>query len=648
MNSSAVNVPQKSLSFRSELLHMWLFSPDAGPNSRLAASACCALFALAAAGLMWLGYESPAWVLVAASYVCGGTRATIGAIEAVLARKPDINALMILAAVVSAFMGRWGDGAVLLFLFSLSDGLERYAIERTRRSIAGLVDLRPPTACVVRDGREERVALEALRVGDAVRVRPGERFPIDGEVLEGRSAADQSIVTGESVPVDKQPGDPIFAGTINADGTLLVRMTRPAADSTLARIVALVEQAQERKARGQRLIEQWQTPYVLGVLLISAAAIVGWYAMTGDFGRAMMNGMVLLVGASPCAVMLASPVAVLAAVTRGARHGVLFKGGAHIEHLATVETIAFDKTGTLTLGRPTLRRIVSTDGVSEDNLLALAASLEQFSEHPLAKAIVVEARRRGLTLAPVDEFTREPGLGISATVGARRTRAGSAALFERDAVAIDDLRGLAGAADSDTAVYLVQESGARGVLTLRDEVRPHAAEALDDLRRAGVRRFALLTGDHAGPAARVVDALRIDALHAGLLPEQKVERIRELARHGGVAMVGDGVNDAPALAAATVGIAMGAAGSDVALETADVVLMRDDLRTLAEAVLLARRCRRIIAQSLLLAFGMIGVLIAMSLAGMLWLPVAVVCHEGSTVLAVLNGLRLLGEGRAAV
>ncbi|MFO0837112.1 MAG: heavy metal translocating P-type ATPase [Phycisphaerae bacterium] len=623
-------------------LKNWMPEADSWP--RFAAATGCAVFGI----LAWIADIYGATLLIAVcallSYASGGARATYEAIAALRNRTAEINLLMVLAAIVSALLGHWDEGAILLFLFSLSDALEHDAVARTRRSVNSLMKLRPDKACLVRDGVESFVAVDSLGVGDTIRVRPGERYPIDGLVLDGASAADESVVTGESLPVEKRPGDSIFAGAINENGSLLVRMTRPASESTIARIVRLVEQAQENRNPAQRVIERWQTPYVLGVLGLSALAIMISWISSGSLSDAVKTGMVLLVAASPCAIVLAAPVAVLAAVTRGARHGVLYKGGAHLERLASVEAVALDKTGTLTVGKPVVTNIEALNGSDPSKLLAVAAAVESHSTHPLAGAIVAAARQRSLAFPEATDFLNEPGLGIWAQVEGLRTGVGRAALFERRQVALPpSVVARLGDAAGESCVGLLREDGLAGVITLRDEPRAEARSAISMLKRIGVREIFMLTGDHAGAAQRVAQSLGIGDVKSDLKPEDKLVEIRRLAKERGVAMVGDGVNDAPALAAATVGVAMGAAGSDVALETADVVLMRDDLRLLPQAIHLARRCRTTIAQSLALASGMIALLVFLTLTGWLTLPVAVVCHEGSTLVVVLNGLRLLRE-----
>ncbi len=622
-----------------------LLRPDADPRARLVAAGLCGLCGIAGWLLELGGYLPAAYTLLALAYLLGAARATYFGATALLERRLEINFLMVIVALAALFMGHWGDGLVLLFLFSLSDALESYAVQRTRRSISALLELRPDTARVVQQERTFEVRLDELRVGDVIRALPGERFPIDGEIISGAGAIDEAVVTGESIPIDKRAGDSVFAGTINLTGSLLVRMTRPAAESTLARIVHLVEVAQEQKARAQRLIERWQGPYVLGVLIMAVIVFLGVLVQARDAQAALYRAMLMLVAASPCAVVLASPVAVLATVTRGARHGVLFKGGSHIERLAGVTALAFDKTGTLTLGKPAVSALEPLPGTTADDLLALAATLESHSQHPLARAIVAHAAGRDLALAELETFQSDTGLGVCGQLKGTWIGVGRAELFERHGRALPaELLQRADRADGRTRVLVYSADGRGGSIALADQVRPEASDALHQLRELGLERMVLLTGDQAEPARHVAQQLGIREVYARLRPEDKLAQIHKLAKATeGIAMIGDGVNDAPALAAATVGIAMGGAGSDVALENADVVLLRDNLHGLAEAVHLARHCRETIRRSLMIAFGAIGLLVVLTLSGLMILPVAVLGHEGSTVLVVLNGLLLLRQ-----
>ncbi len=622
---------------------------DAPPNIRFANAITCAFTGLLA---YMLNGQMPGWAtiaLIAVCYVAGGGRATIEAIKTALGGALDVNFLMILAAVVSAALGHWGEGAILLFLFSLSDALERYAIERTRKGIRAVMNLRPATALRLVGENAIEVPVEALVLGDEIRLLPGMRFPVDGTIVGGGAAIDESVVTGESIPVEKKTGDAVYAGTINTNGSLRVRMSKPAEESTLARIVRMVEQAQGERASIQRTIERWQPPYVWGVLGLSGLAILaGWLSGLSAF-EALQRGMALLVAASPCAIVLASPVNVLSAITRAARMGVLIKGGLHLETLSRVDAIAFDKTGTLTHGRPRVVNVVPENGVKEGDLLRLAATAEAHSEHPLARAVVAAARERGIAVGEATNFANQAGAGVTAVVEGEWIGVGSRALFAAHGAKwpTDGTNPLGGEPKESTNMWVGRRDKLLGKIELRDELRADAAEALPRLRESGIDRIAMISGDHAAAAAHVARQVGIQEVYAGVKPDaklaliQSIRRDREAAGGGGVAMVGDGVNDAPALAAANLGIAMGARGTEVALDTADIVLLRDDLRLLADAILLARRSRQLLQQSLALAIAMIGVLVLATSLGGLRLPYAVVGHEGSTVLVVLNGLRLL-------
>jgi Cd2+/Zn2+-exporting ATPase len=567
-------------------------------------------------------------------------------------RQLGVDLLMLLAALGAAWLGDWAEGAALLFLFSLSGTLEAYALFRTRSSIDALIRLRPRDAARVQGSAETRVPIEALAIGDVVRVRPGERFPVDGEVTEGETWADEATLTGESTSITKAPGAPVFAGTINGSGSVLVRMTRAVADTTLERIVRMVREAQAEKTPTQKLIESWQQPYVLSVLAGAALVFGGSLLLhTRDVGHAFYHAMVLLVVTSPCAVVVGPPAALLSAIARAGRHGILFKGGYHLEALGQVEVMAFDKTGTLTVGRPSVTATWA-ERIDPDRLLALAAAVESRSEHHLAEAIVAQAQLRGLELPEVQEFDSHTGLGVHAHVDGVWVGVGREGLFQLHDIPVPAAVTEAAQrfrAQGQTALLVVlSKDGAGGVIALADQPRRDAGVALAVLKRLGIRENVLLTGDHENVARAIADQVGADAVRAGLLPDQKVRELRRLAEGGrAVAMVGDGVNDAPALAAATVGIAMGGAGTDVALEVADVVLMRDDLKALPFAVWLSRRARQRVRQNLAFAFAVIVLLVAGSFLDLpLWL--GVLGHEGSTLLVVLNGLRLLGERPARV
>ncbi|MFO0871832.1 MAG: heavy metal translocating P-type ATPase [Pirellulales bacterium] len=598
--------------------------------------------------------QADTWSLIAcvAAYIFGGYEPTLSALSKLRRGQLNVDLLMILAAIGAAAIGDWLEGVVLLFLFSLSGTLEAFAMYRTTRSIEALVQLRPREAWRVSAGsrEDERVAVEALAIEDVVRVRPGERFPVDGEVVEGESWADEATLTGESERIHKPVGATVFSGTINVQGSVLVRMTRAAADTTLERIVHMVQEAQAQKTPTQRFVESWQRPYVLGVLAAALLVFVGArFVHTSSWYDAFYHAMVLLVAASPCAVVVSSPAVMLSAIARAGRHGVLFKGAVHLDDLGKVDVIAFDKTGTVTQGRPGVVEVWVPAGMDVNRMLSLAATVEQRSEHPLAVPIVEEAQRRHAPPldVPLQDFHSHTGQGVHARLDGTWVGVGREGLFAtHDLELSPDLIEEAGRMRErglTTLLVVAVEERLYGLIGVADQIRPEAAETIRALKSLGIQRAVILTGDHERVARNIARQLDADDVRAGLMPEQKVMELRRLAENGGlVAMVGDGVNDAPALAAARVGIAMGGAGTDVALEVADVVLMRDDLRSLPLAVWISRQARQRVRQNMVFAFTMIGLLILGSFANLpLWL--GVLGHEGSTVLVVFNGLRLLRD-----
>ncbi len=584
-----------------------------------------------------------ALALYAASYLAGGTGSALAAWRALRERRIDVNALMLLAAIGAAYLGSWTEGAVLLVLFSTSNALEFYVIGRTRRAIRALMALRPAEALVRHGGHEALVAAGALEIGDIVIVRPAERLAADGMVIRGTSSVDQSTITGEAIPVDVGPGSKVFAGTINGRGSLEVRVTRDPEDTTLARIIAMVEQAQAVQAPAQRLIDRFGQVYALAVVA-SAAVMYAILAARGiAAGAALYRAITLLVVASPCAVVISTPATVLSAIANAARHGILFKGGVYLERLGAVQTVAFDKTGTLTGGRPVVTDIIPLDG-DVRTVVAMAAALEQRSEHALADAVVAACRTRDLAPSAPETFEAVTGRGVRGMVAGHPVRVGSETFFVEEGISIPDGARLSLAAlrEGGKTPILVGDTRLRGIIAVADAVRPQAGAAVRRLRELGVRRLVALSGDHAQAVRAVAGQLRLDEARGDLLPEDKVRAVEALERSGPVAMVGDGVNDAPALAAASVGIAMGAAGTDAAMETADVVLMGDDLTRLPYAIGLSRRARRVIVQNLAFALTVVAVLVAIVLGAGLRLALGVVGHEGSTVVVILNGLRLLG------
>ncbi len=606
----------------------------------------CLFFILLGRVAVGLGWAGPALGAYLLAYLSGGYFAAVAGFASLRRLRIDVDLLMVLAALGAAAIGQWQEGAVLLFLFSLSNALQSYAMDRTRDAIRKLVDLRPPEALVRRGGREVRIPLEEVRLGETVVVRPGERVPVDGKVVDGASTVDQSPITGEALPVEKRPGAQVFAGTINQHGVLEVRVTRPPEDTTLAKIIRMVEEAQTRRAPTQRIIDRIEQPYAIGVIALTALAAVVPVVLWGQpFDTSFYRAMTLMVAASPCAVVIATPAAVLSAIGAGARRGVLFKGGVYVETLAAADVVALDKTGTLTEGRPRVTDVIPLNHLAEDELLQLAASVERLSEHPLAEPIIQAARRRGLELLDdIQDVQAVPGQGLVARVNGRRFWIGNERLLRNEgnglvAAVRDRVAELE--AEGKTVVFLGAEEPL-GMLAVVDTLRPDARQAVEELHRLDIRRTVMLTGDNHRVARAIAARAGVDGFQAELLPEDKVTAVRDLQRGGArVIMVGDGVNDAPALATAQVGVAMGAAGTDVALETADVVLMSDDLPMLPYAIRLSREARRVIMQSLGLALGVILVLVAAALTDRISLSAGVIGHEGSTVLAILNGLRLL-------
>ena len=588
-----------------------------------------------------------------AAAITAGWRSTLTSFRQALTLTLDVDTLMVVAALGAAALGKYFDGALLLFLFALGHGLEGYATGRARHAIEALGQLTPHTARVVRDGAAVEVPIERLHIGDLVQVRPGERIAVDGTVVEGQSGVDQSPITGESVPVFKAAGAPVFAGTLSTDGTLTVRTAKLASESTMARMIRLVEESQQHKGKTQRITERFTRTYT-PIILVGVPLLVGALMSIGGmtFSDAFLRSMAVLVGASPCALAISTPSAVLAGIARAAQRGVLIKGGEYLEALGSIRAIAFDKTGTLTAGRPELLEAVPAPGSNAAELLRTAHALDQHSLHPLATAIVRGAAERGHAAPAASEIRSIPGRGLLGMVAGQRAAIGSSALFDghtapqSDAAANAEVQRQRGLARTATLVSI----GDRvcGVLALADQPREQASAQLDQLRAMGVQRLVMLTGDNPEVAREIARVIGVDEVMADLVPEAKVTAVGTLlSQYGSVAFVGDGVNDAPALAAATVGVAMGASGADVALEAADVALMADDLSKLPFAVGLSRAARTIIRQNVAISLGMVALLIPLGALGITDLTLAVIGHEGSTVLVVFNALRLLGYSAAA-
>ena len=559
----------------------------------------------------------------------------------------DVDLLMLLAALGASLLGGFGEAAVLLFLFALGHALEDLALQRARGAIDALGTYAPDEARRLdADGREEIVPVAELAPGDRVRVHATERVPIDGRVLVGAGGIDQSPITGESVPVRVETGSDVFAGTLNLDATIELEATRPAGETVMARMVRLVEEAEQRKAPTQRTAERFTRVYVPIVIVVVALIMVvpplaGWLPWSDAITRALT----VLVGASPCALAISTPASVLAGIARTARGGVLVKGGEAIEALGGIKAIAFDKTGTLTEGRPSVREVVVAEDADREHVLHLAASIESQSTHPLAEAVVRAAVEAGIDVGTPEEVAVVPGRGMTGRVDGRTVLVGGGHLLDSEGIerggALQDAAERM-SSDGLTTAFVAIDSTAVGVIGLADVERPEAPRAIARLRAMGLGPLIMLTGDRQGPATVVSSRLGVDEVRYELLPEQKIDEVAALREtHGAVAMVGDGVNDAPALAAATVGVAMGGSGTDVALEAADVALVRDDLGRLPFAIGTARRTRSIIRQNVIGSMGMVVLLIVLGSTGSIALSLAVVMHEGSTVAVVLNALRLL-------
>ena len=563
--------------------------------------------------------------------------------ELIYEREVGIELLMSVAAVVATIMGLAEEGAMLAFLYSISEAAEGYTEEKTRAAVRALMNLAPKVALVRRGGVEREIPVEELEVGDVFIVKPGQSLATDGVIVVGSSSVNQAPVTGESVPVEKQVGDSVFAGSINGEGALEIEATKTFADNTIARIIHMVEEAQEKKGKSQRFIERFGKRYSPAVLAIGILiAIVPPLFLNADWITWIIRATVFIVAAAPCALVISIPITLVASLGTGARQGVLIKGGVYVEELAKIKVVALDKTGTVTRGEPEVTDVVV---LNNDQALAVASGIEGRSEHPLARAIVRYAEAQRITPSKVSDFRSLTGAGASAQVNGSTVYIGSPDLFQSKlGISLgnreQEISRLQG--EGKTVVVVGDEKTPWGLIAVRDNIRPNAKKAIDALHKAGIEKVVMLTGDNNRTAQAIARELGIDEIYADLKPEDKVTKVRELAkRYGHVAMVGDGVNDAPALAEATIGVAMGAAGTDVALETADVALMGDDLEKLAYALRLAKRNQSVVNQNLVLSSLVIGVLVIGAIAGVFTLPIAVLGHEISELIVIASGLRML-------
>jgi heavy metal translocating P-type ATPase len=589
------------------------------------------------------------WALYLACYVTGGWEPALAGLRALREKSLDVDLLMIVAAIGAAAIGQVLDGGLLIVIFATSGALEAFLTQRTADSVRSLLDLAPESATVITEsGHETVVDAAVLSVGDVIVVRPGERIGGDGQVVSGASDVDQASITGEPLPVAKNPGDEVFAGTLNGTGVLRIRVDRAAADTVVARIVAMVQEASATKAKAQLFIEKVEQYYSIGVVAATLAVFFVPLALGAALQPALLRAMTFMIVASPCAVVLATMPPLLAAMATAGRNGVLVKSAVVMEQLGSITAVAFDKTGTLTQGTPQLTDVETLDEAryDTDTILIWAAAAEHPSEHPLAQAIVAAATDRGLRLPMAQDFDSAPGRGVRATIDGHSIEVGSSRHVLPDAdtsspiiTAVAELE-----AAGKTVVVVVADGAAAGILALADQLRPGAADTVAELTALTGTAPVLLTGDNARAANTLATQIGITDIRAGLLPQDKVTAVRELEDAGRrMLLVGDGVNDAPALAAAHTGVAMGRAGSDLALETADAVIVRDDLATLPAVIALSRRARRIVIANLAIATTFITGLVLWDLLGHLPLPLGVAGHEGSTVIVGLNGMRLLAQ-----
>ena len=637
-----------------------------GKNTELIFSIICGALLGIGFGLSYV--ESiPEWVsltLYIGAYFFGGFFTAKEAVQTVAKGGFEIDFLMLVAAIGAAILGEWAEGALLLFLFSLGHALEHYAMNKARKSIAALADLAPKTALLKKDGRTEEVGIEQLSIGDIIVVKPNSKISADGVVVNGKSSVNQAPITGESVPVDKLPVEDtgrdysadddikdenrVFAGTINGNNTLEIKVIKEAKDSTLSRLVKLVNEAQTQKSPTQLLADKFEKYFVPSVLILVGILLFAFLVIDEPFSASFYRAMAVLVAASPCALAISTPSAVLSGVARAARGGVLIKGGRPLEDLGVITALAFDKTGTLTEGKPKLTEVVPLGDIEENELLKIAVAVENLSDHPLAKAVVRDGKERleGTEIPNASDLEAVLGKGIKASLGQDKIYVGNLDLYEDldDAKPSEEIsnkvRELEGG--GNTTMLIRRNKEYIGIIALMDTPREAAKETLKKLKEIGIKRMIMLTGDNQKVADAVAKEIGLTDAWGSLLPEEKVDAIKKLKeQESKVAMVGDGVNDAPAMANSTVGIAMGAAGSDVALETADIALMADKLETLPFAIGLSRKAKAIIKQNLWVSLGIVALLIPSTIMGWANIGIAVVIHEGSTLLVVFNALRLL-------
>ena len=634
-------------------MRAWLEHEEPAPATASSTSRSRLLIVSAAAFALGLGAPflgappTSVWIAFVVSIALGGVYTARRAVLSLRAGILDINVLMLIAVAGAMALGQWTEAASVVFLFALAQLLETRAMDRARGAIRALMDLAPAEAIVRRDGHEQRMPVDDVRIGDTVLVGPGEKLPLDGRVAAGDSYVNQAPVTGESLPIEKTAGDEVFAGSINGRGALDVLVTRLRRDSTLARIIHLVEQAQAQRAPSQTFVDRFARVYTPAVLAIAVVVALGLpLVLGGGWSTWLYRSLVLLVISCPCALVISTPVSIVSALAAAARKGVLIKGGAHLERMASIRCIAFDKTGTLTHGRLRVVDVVPMDGVVPAEVLRLAASLEMRSEHPIGRAIVAYAANEGITPVSVDSFQALPGRGAEGQLGAHRLIVGSHRLFEERGLSSTQMETALDAltARGCASVMVAAAGTAVGVIGVADEPREAACDAIELLRKQGIQQVILLTGDQESVARALAESLDLDGHRAALLPEDKVAAVEDLRRrHGALAMIGDGVNDAPALAAADVGIAMGVAGTDAALETADVALMADELLKIPYALRLSRATARNIRANIAFSIILKAAFLVLAVTGTATLWMAVAADMGASLVVIANALRLLRE-----
>lgn len=585
-------------------------------------------------------------ILYIIAFLIGGfAKAKEGIEETIKNKELNVEMLMIFAALGSAIIGYWAEGAILIFIFAISGALETYTLNKSHKEISALMELQPEEAWLIQqDGMEIKVPTASLKVGSTLLVKPGERIPVDGHITNGITSIDMSAINGESIPVTKETGDELFAGTVNLSGAIQMEMTKPSSETLFQKIITLVQSAQSEKSPSQQFIEKFEGTYVkIVIITVLVMMVLPHYLFDWDWTTTIYRAIVLLVVASPCALVASIMPATLAAVSNGAKRGVLFKGGVHLEHLGSLKTIAFDKTGTLTNGKPVVTDFLVRDGVNSDDILALLAGIESQSNHPLAVAITKYATDKGITFSRNLQIEDVPGHGIRALTESGEVLVGNPRFVGRElAEAFQSGIALALADEGKTVIFMKDDKGIIAAAALKDTLRSEAIQAIQDLKQAGIVTI-MLTGDNEKTAAAIAKEAGLDSYVAECLPEMKVDHLKRLlAEYKTVGMVGDGINDAPALATATSGIAMGE-GTDVALETADIVLMQNDLTRISYAIKLSRKMQRIVKQNVFFSLSVITILIMSNFMQVVDLPLGVIGHEGSTILVILNGLRMLNR-----